>query len=75
MKLKQILIYLCLAVYAYFCYKMLVIAMQYIPYHTDVAFLGIKQDVIGLFCAGKHIFWLITHKLAQPVVHREGLIE
>jgi uncharacterized membrane protein len=48
MKLKPILIYLCLAVYAYFCYKMLAIAMQYIPYHTDVAFLGIKQDVIGL---------------------------
>ena len=35
-------------VYVYFCYLMLGIVLQYIPYHTDVAFLKIKQDVIGM---------------------------
>lgn len=32
--------------YAYFCYLMVEISLQYIPYHTDVAFLRIKQDYI-----------------------------
>lgn len=32
--------------YAYFSYLLLLITLQYIPYHTDVAFLRIKQDVI-----------------------------
>ncbi|MBK8983473.1 MAG: DUF2306 domain-containing protein [Ignavibacteria bacterium] len=33
-------------VYLFFCYQMLKITLQYIPYNTDVAFLRIKQDVI-----------------------------
>lgn len=33
------------AVYAYFCWRLVDIAMQYLPYRTDVAFLRIKQDV------------------------------
>lgn len=32
--------------YSYFCYLLFLITIQYIPYHTDVAFLRIKQDVI-----------------------------
>lgn len=35
-------------IYAYFCYLMLGIVLQYIPYNTDVAFLNIKQHVIGM---------------------------
>jgi hypothetical protein len=34
--------------YAYFSYLLLLITLQYIPYHTDVAFLRIKQEVIVL---------------------------
>lgn len=34
--------------YFYFSYLLLLITLQYIPYHTDVAFLRIKQDVIVL---------------------------
>jgi uncharacterized membrane protein len=36
-------------VYAYFCVLMLLITLQYIPIDTDVAFLRIKQDYIGLW--------------------------
>ena len=36
-----------LLAYAYFCYLMLDISLQYIPFDTDVAFLRIKQDYIG----------------------------
>lgn len=36
------------AIYAWFCYLMLDITLQYIPYDTDVAFLRIKQDEIAL---------------------------
>src|ERR1700752_1849727 len=32
----------------YFCILMLQITLQYLPYNTDVAFLRIKQDYIGL---------------------------
>lgn len=32
----------------YFCYLLLKITLQYIPYDTDVAFLRIKQDVIDI---------------------------
>ncbi len=34
--------------YAFFCFLMLKIVLQYIPYDTDVAFLRIKQDVIDV---------------------------
>ena len=39
---------LLLLVYAFFCYLMVEISLQYIPYDTDVAFLRIKQDYISL---------------------------
>lgn len=35
-------------IYLFFCYLMLQITLQYIPYNTDVAFLRIKQDVIDI---------------------------
>lgn len=38
--------YLLWLVYVYFSYLLLLITLQYIPYHTDVAFLRIKQEVI-----------------------------
>jgi len=47
LKGKTILSYGLLAIYAYFCYLMLLITLQYIPWHTDVAFLRIKQDYIS----------------------------
>lgn len=34
--------------YFYFSFLLLLITLQYIPYHTDVAFLRIKQDEIAL---------------------------
>jgi len=34
--------------YFYFSYLLLLITLQYIPYHTDVAFLRIKQEVVVL---------------------------
>jgi hypothetical protein len=34
--------------YVYFSYLLLLITLQYTPYHTDVAFLRIKQEVIVL---------------------------
>lgn len=36
-----------LGAYLFFCYLMLQITLQYIPYHTDVAFLRIKQEYVG----------------------------
>jgi uncharacterized membrane protein len=38
-----------LGAYAYFCFLMLLISLQYIPWNTDVAFLRIKQDYIGFW--------------------------
>ena len=35
---------LLLLIYTYFCYLMLIITLQYIPFDMDVAFLKIKQD-------------------------------
>ncbi len=35
-------------IYLFFCWLMLRITIQYIPYNTDVAFLRIKQDVIDV---------------------------
>jgi len=34
--------------YLYFCFLMLKITLQYVPYNTDVAFLKVKQDVIDV---------------------------
>ncbi len=47
LKIQRILPYLLLVLYAYFCYLMLLITLQYIPFDTDVAFLRIKQDYIS----------------------------
>jgi len=44
--------------YAYFSYLLLLITLQYIPYHTDVAFLRIKQEVIIL---NHYKFAFFTH--------------
>jgi len=45
---KSIPYFLLLLAYGFFCYLMFDITWQYIPYDTDVAFLGIKQDEISL---------------------------
>ncbi len=45
---KKIVISLLILLYIFFCYQMLIITLQYIPYNTDVAFLRIKQDVIDI---------------------------
>ena len=47
LKAKTVLSYGLLVIYAYFCYLMLLITLQYIPFDTDVAFLRIKQDYIS----------------------------
>jgi uncharacterized membrane protein len=46
MKSKLGLVFLLLA-YGFLSYLLLLISLQYVPYNTDVAFLRIKQDVIG----------------------------
>lgn len=49
MKKKKVFLYtIFLISYTFFCYLMLRITLQYIPYDTDVAFLRIKQDEIAL---------------------------
>lgn len=49
MRTLKITIYLLLlAVYAFFCYLMAAITMQYIPINTDVAFLRIKQEYVTM---------------------------
>lgn len=45
---KNIIISFLILLYIFFCYQMLLITLQYIPYNTDVAFLRIKQDVIDI---------------------------
>lgn len=47
LKAKTVLSYGLLVLYTYFCYLMLKITLQYIPWDTDVAFLRIKQDYIS----------------------------
>lgn len=46
LQFKRISLLLIILLYAYYCYLMGLIVIQYIPYSTDVAFLNIKQDVI-----------------------------
>ena len=45
---KNVVISFLILLYIFFCYQMLLITLQYIPYNTDVAFLRIKQDVIDI---------------------------
>lgn len=44
----KLLKYIVWGSYFYFSFLLLLITIQYIPYHTDVAFLRIKQDEIAL---------------------------
>jgi uncharacterized membrane protein len=53
-----------LIAYAYFCVLMLGISLQYIPWSTDVAFLRIKQDYIGLWYYEAAFF---THVFTAPL--------
>ena len=46
--IKQLTNWSLLLAYAFFCYLMLQITLQYIPLDTDVAFLRIKQDYVGM---------------------------
>lgn len=46
-KSQTTLSYGLLLLYAYFCYLMLLISLQYVPLDTDVAFLRIKQDYVS----------------------------
>ena len=48
LKTQTVLSYSLLLLYAYFCYLMLLIFLQYIPLDTDVAFLRIKQDEMAI---------------------------
>ncbi len=59
-------------VYLFFCYKMWLIMIQYIPYHTDVAFLQIKQDVIGML---HYRIAFFTHVYTSMLVLPAGLIQ
>ncbi|MFN0047887.1 MAG: DUF2306 domain-containing protein [Cytophagales bacterium] len=45
---KGIFKYLSYLAYGYFCYLLVVISLQYIPYNLDVAFLRIKQQYIHI---------------------------
>lgn len=56
-----------LIIYAIFCFLMLQITLQYIPVHTDVAFLRIKQDYISMWHY-KYAFFIhaYTAVLALP---------
>ncbi len=53
-----------LIAYAYFCWLMLEITLQYVPIDTDVAFLRIKQDYIGLWHYRLAFF---THVFTAPL--------
>ncbi len=46
--MKPLLVFLLLLIYSFFCWLMLRITLQYIPVNTDVAFLRIKQEYIGM---------------------------
>ncbi len=48
MNLRRLLTVGLILLYLFFCYLMLEITLQYIPFDTDVAFLRIKQDYIHL---------------------------
>lgn len=61
-----------LLVYGAFCYLMLGIVLQYIPYNTDVAFLGIKQHVIGFLHYRVAFF---THVYTSMLVLPAGFIQ
>jgi uncharacterized membrane protein len=53
-----------LLAYGYFCWLMLVITLQYVPIDTDVAFLRIKQDYVGML---HYRIAFFTHVFAAPL--------
>lgn len=75
-----------LGIYLFFCYLMLQIMLQYVPWHTDVAFLRIKQDYVvygyyrwSFFVHVYFSMWVLLAGFTQfsgkirrklPVVHR-----
>ncbi|MBL0020717.1 MAG: DUF2306 domain-containing protein [Bacteroidetes bacterium] len=61
-----------LIAYAYFCWLMLEISLQYIPINTDVAFLRIKQDEIAL---GYYKIAFFTHVFAAPLCLLAGFTQ
>lgn len=77
-----------LLLYLFFCYLMLQITLQYIPFDTDVAFLRIKQDemALGYYKAAFfiHVYTSIitllaaftqfssTIRIKHPKVHKIG---
>ena len=69
---EQLFIWGLYAVYAWFCWLMLDIFFQYIPYHTDVAFLGIKQDEIKLVYYKVAFF---THVYTSILVLPAGFLQ
>ncbi len=48
METKKIAPFALIAIYGFFCWLMLRITWQYLPIDTDVAFLRIKQEYIGM---------------------------
>lgn len=46
--IKNIVYFIIVLVYSFFCYLLFKITIQYIPIDTDVAFLSIKQDYVSL---------------------------
>lgn len=61
-----------LLAYLYFCYLMLGIVLQYIPYNTDVAFLQIKQHVTGML---HYRIAFFTHVYTSMLVLPAGFIQ
>ena len=59
-------------IYLFFCWLMLRITLQYIPYNTDVAFLRIKQDVIDI---PFYKFAFFTHVYTTMFVLIAGLTQ
>lgn len=71
MKSKLGLAFLLLA-YGFLSYLLLLISLQYVPYNTDVAFLRIKQELIG-FTYYKLAFF--THVYSSVFLLVFGLIQ
>ncbi len=59
-------------IYAYFCWLLVEIAWQYVPFNTDVAFLSIKQDVINYW---HYKVAFVTHVYTTLLVLPAGFIQ
>ena len=69
---KAIGIGLLYVVYAYFCWLLVQIAWQYVPFQTDVAFLQIKQDVVPLW---QYRLAFVVHVYTTLLVLPAGFIQ